>query len=69
VSEIKLLTGPPLPRRVCPLCEGRKIYMMGLSPRPCICCRGVGLYVDAQFTDPTDARAYELGLHSRKAAS
>jgi hypothetical protein len=65
VSEPLLICGPPLPRRICPLCEGRRVYLLSLVPRPCICCKGVGLYVDERFTDPTEARAYELGLHPR----
>jgi len=65
---MKLLTGPPLPRMICPLCDGKKVYLLSLRPRTCICCRGTGLYVGDRYTDPTDARAFELGLHPRRAS-
>jgi hypothetical protein len=66
-EEPLLLSGPPLPRVICPLCEGRRVHVLSLTPRPCICCKGVGLYVVDTFEghDPTEARAYELGLHPR----
>lgn len=65
----KLLCGPALPRTICPLCEGRRIYLLSLTPRPCICCGGTGLYVEDRYAGrPLDRRAFELGLEPRNAA-
>jgi hypothetical protein len=65
-DAVKLLTGPSLPRVRCPLCEGRRVYVLNLMPRPCICCRGTGLYVEDRWPEPADRRAFELGLEPRK---
>jgi predicted nucleic acid-binding Zn ribbon protein len=67
MSELLRLSGPSLPRVVCPLCNGRRAHAISLIPRPCICCRGTGLYVGDRYTDPSDARAFELNLHPRPA--
>ena len=64
---MELLTGPALPRQICPQCDGRRVKVFNAVARPCICCRGTGLYAGDRYTDPTDARAFELGLHPRSA--
>lgn len=68
IAGLSLLSGPAIPLRVCPLCEGRKVFALNpvRAPRECICCQGTGLYADPRFNDPTEARAYELGLHPRR---
>jgi hypothetical protein len=69
MSDLKLLTGPPLRRVKCSFCDGKgHVSLSHIRPdRTCPTCRGSGVDVEPRPFGPLEYRAFQLGLEPRVA--